>query len=150
MDNSWFGLGAQILGTIAVVLLAASASGHLRKGLETIPVSKIAWVILIVVSAYFVLAVPYVGTIRENAGKFEYSSETADSDGPGYIRDHHRRIETLEAELKETKDELKSLVAHYRSLVWIAFYSVLYFGLFSAFGRKRPSERVFDLDSFKQ
>lgn len=147
----WFEIVAGFFGMLAVSILATANSGNLRKGLEHIPVKKICWAILIAVGAYWYITVPYIRSYFDSSNKLEFAIPLTDSDQSKHIRNHETRIDRLEREVKETKEDLQALQKHYRNVVQVGWFAVLYLGLFLILGRKRDSsDGKFNLDSYKQ
>lgn len=151
MKIDWFAMIASFFGILAVAILATANSGNLRKGLEHVPVKKICWAVLIAVGAYWYMTVPYVSLPLDLLDKSEYARPVTDSDQSVQIANNHTRIKSLEREVKETREELRGLQQHYKNVVQIGWFALLYLGLFLILGRKRDSsDSKFNIDSYRQ
>jgi hypothetical protein len=148
----WFGLLASFLGMLAVVLLAMATTGNLRKDWAHIPVAKIAWGLLIIASAYLYITVPYFSSYHPPSKSLSYSNSQIDAEVVVYLKDQNSRIDDIESELAETKEELQELRNNYKVIVQIGWFAILYFGLFSVFRKKNgnSSDGEFRLETFRQ
>src|SRR5262245_15860972 len=104
---SWFGVVVYFLSIFAASLLIATANSPVRKGLGRFPLKKIAWGILLVGVMYLYLSIPFVSHYYGSHQQREFpQNPDTDSAKIEVLRDHQLRIENLESELKETKEEL--------------------------------------------
>lgn len=148
----WLGYLAYFLGILAVVLLATATTGNLRKDWTHIPVAKIAWGLLIIVSAYLYITVPYVSSYHSTSKDLNYSKSQIDAEVMVYLKDQNNRIDDLESELFETKEELRELRNNYKMIVHMGWFAILYFGISFIMRNKNgsPTDGEFRLETFRQ
>lgn len=143
MENfnwTWLSYLINFLVILAVMMLATLAGTEPTKKLKAFYLKKVCWIILVIGVIYWSMTVPYVGRYHEPSNILSYPGETTTIEEQSkYIQDHHRRIERLEGELKETKEELKEVKEHYNWVFKAMFYGVLYFGIFQILKKKDRS-----------
>jgi len=150
-ELSWFGVGIYILTVMAIVLWATIATGRLRERLKPDEqlIKKITIGILVVSGGYWYVTVPYAGNYYDFSDHLSYPENLADESVQSkYLGDHHQRIEKLELELKNQREESRKLRDHYQLILQLAWYGLLYFGCMSIFGTKQigSSEDIIKLD----
>ena len=134
---TWISFLINFLAIFAVMILSILASTEPTKKLNSFYLKKVCWIFLIIGVSYWSITAPYVGSYYEFSTKLGYPAAiTSIEEQTKYIQEHHHRIERLEGELKETKEELKEFTQHYEWITKVMFYGVLYFGLFQIIKRK--------------
>lgn len=140
-DLFWFAIvgGLAILIMIAGHITARKKSGEER---ETY-IKRFAWACICLLAGYFFLTVPYTGYFFNFGSKLEMV-ETIENPEQGnkFLKDHHRRLETLERELTETRDELRELRDHYGRLLQNLMIAVFIVGFSKilTFSKPKPDE----------
>jgi hypothetical protein len=77
---------------------------------------------------YIFLSIPYTGFFHISSLNKEFPPEISSNEQiSGYIKDHHHRIEALERELKESREEQRLLRDHYKNLIYVTMVFVLSF-----------------------
>ena len=108
----WYEWIIYFLSLLSVMLLGG-LSGKVSKDKfkgKTELIKKISLAVFIVTSMYWIITFPFVSPYYNFSEKSDYPSEISAEKEANYIKEHHRRIESLEREVKETKDELKAVV----------------------------------------
>jgi Na+/melibiose symporter-like transporter len=133
MENSswtWLSYLINFLTILAVMLLAMMAGTKPTKKVNAFYLKKVCWIILITGMSYWYITVPSVSRYHEFDKKLEYPTNTQLIEEQGnYIREHQRRIDRVESELKETKDELREIKEHYNWVIKALWFGILYFGI---------------------
>jgi hypothetical protein len=136
----WVSYFFNFLMLLAVMILGTAAGTESKLKLTEFYVKKICWGLLIIGAIYFYTTVPFVGSYFEFSDKLQPPTTIKSvEEQEKYIKDHHFRVESLERELKETKEELKEIRTHYDRIVQIIFYAILYFGIFQILKKNNES-----------
>lgn len=137
-DLGFGGITTFLFTIIAIVGLVTLASVEVKPQKEQTAryLKKILWGMLIISASYWYLTIPYVGSYYKFSGNLEYPSNLIAEEETKYIKDHHTRIENLEEELKETKEELAAIREHYEMIIHFLFYAILYYGVNQIFKSK--------------
>lgn len=128
-------LSVMMLGTLSGTSLKNKFAGKI------VLVKKICLGVFIITSIYWIITFPSVSPYFNFADKSDYPAEISLENQSKYIKEHHGRIESLERELKETKDELKKVTERIDLILQIIMYALIYFGaswIFSS--NKKDSE----------
>ena len=143
MENlswTWISYFINFLTVLAVMLLSMLAGTEPKKKLTAFYLKKVCWIFLIIGVSYWFITVPYVSSYYEFSNKLDYPAGTNSIEEQAkYIQDHHHRIERIEDELKETKEQLKEIKEHYDWIIKTMFFGVLYFGIFQISKKKDKS-----------
>lgn len=127
----WLSHFFSFLTILAIMLLAMMPAVGQNSKLREFYLKKICWGILIVSVSYFYMTLPFVSSYYNFSGKLDYPTAVKSTEEQEkYLKDHHHRIERLEDELKETKEELRENQNHYKFAVHALFYAILYIGIF--------------------
>jgi len=149
-ELSWIGITIYFLSMGAIVLVAVTAAGRLRPGLEPRRelIKKISIGILAVSAGYWFLTVPYAGRYYDFSEKLPYpgSAVETDSGQQKYLGDHHHRIESLERELKMQREESRQLRVHYELVLQLVSYALLYYASMLIFTKRKGSSDIVKLD----
>lgn len=109
---------------MAIVLYTNAVTGSLRqslKGREDL-IKRVSIGILVVSVGYWYMTVPYAGRYYDFSDKPAYPTNGEEISDPGkYLREHHLRIESLERQLKEQREESRQLQNHYQVVLQLAF-----------------------------
>lgn len=118
------------LSLVSVTLLG-SLSGKIAKNKfkgNTELIKKICLGVFMITSMYWIITFPFVSPYFSFAEKTDYPAEISAEKQSDYIKEHHGRIENLERELKETKDELKAVTGRINLILQLVMYGLIYFG----------------------
>lgn len=138
----WLSHFFSFLTTLAIMMLAMMPAVGQNSKLREFYLKKICWGILIISVSYFYITVPFFSSYYNVSNKLEYPTAVKSTEeNEKYLKDHHFRIERLEDELKETKEELKKIQNHYEFAVHALFYAILYIGIFQIM-KKRDGNLV--------
>jgi hypothetical protein len=137
-----------LLGAVSIVVLAFLANAERVKGLESISLKKVAWGLLAVVVAYWVIAAPDAGAYERDLSsrlRLKADLESASTEAK-YIHDHHYRIEELEHEIVQARSDIQALNQHYRRLIQLLLAGVfVYAASFILTSRRADDEDQFNL-----
>ncbi len=138
-DLGFWGVTTYFFTIIAIAGLVTLASVKIQKERKAFYLKKILWGMLIISTIYWYLTVPFVGSYYKFSGNLEFPTNLSPEEETKYIKDHHTRIENLEEELKETKEELDAIQKHYQMLIQFLFYAILYYGVNQIFNSKNKN-----------
>jgi len=140
-ELSWIGIVIYGLTILALALLAGVTIGPVRpsfKGREYL-IKRVSIGILVVSAGYWSGTVPYVGRYYDHSDKLAYPTNIEEVADLGiYLREHHLRIESIERELKEQREESRELQKHYELVLQLAFFAVLYLSSILIFKKGDP------------
>lgn len=90
---------------------------------------KIASVVFLITAIYWILTFPYVGSFYYISDKTEFPNKITAEKQVDYIVENRRRIESLEKELKETKDDLEAVRERIKMFLELFMFALIYFGV---------------------
>jgi hypothetical protein len=124
---------------MSVVTLIALSSGKARPIIRASYLKKTAWAILVFASIYWTASIPYIHSYYQYSGNLKYPESISAGEETRYIKDHHSRIEDLERELKEAKEDLRALKEHYWLMFQFIMYGVVFYGCSQIFDKKNKN-----------
>lgn len=116
-------LSVTLLGTLSAVTSTAALSEK-----KLLLVKKICLAVFILTSIYWIITFPYVSSFYGFPESKELPANISTEEQSDYILENHRRIESLERELKQTKDDLKAVSGRIELFLNLAMYGLIYFG----------------------
>jgi hypothetical protein len=132
------------LSLLSIMLLGIMSGGTKLKGKfisKTQLVKKICLAVFVVTSIYWIITFPFVGSYYSFPDKSDYPANVSVEKQFDYTKENHRRIEILERELQETRDELKAFAGRVNLILQLIMYGLIYFGASRIFSsNKKDSE----------
>lgn len=134
------------LSFLSIMLLGSITGGiKLRNKFKnkTELVKKICLAIFVVTSAYWIITVPHIGSFYSFPDKSDYPANVSVEEQSDYIKENHRRIESLERELTRTREQMEAFTERINLILQLVMYGPIYFGaswIFSS--NKKDSEEM--------
>ena len=147
-EFGWPSIIVYLLSVPAIGLWAIASRGKMRASFETRRelFRKVALCVVMASAGFWFATVPYAGYFYDFSDNLDYPGNLeSEADRTKYLHDHHQRIEVLERELKQQREESRLLREHYSTALNLGFYTVLMYGAITVFGRKddgQPDEFV--------
>jgi amino acid transporter len=149
-DLGDFRLIAYFFSLLGVIALASTAGDKSHSKTRAFYIKKAAWAILIPVSFYWVISIPYVGFYHEHPKTPDYPTSISADEADRYIKENHSRIEGLQNELKETKEALREIQQHYYMILQIIMYGIIFYGGSQIFNSKNKSAEEIQSDQIEK
>ena len=131
------------LTMVAITSLSTLAGAESRVNRQKLNVTKIikkiCWGIVIISSAYWTITFPHVGSYYDFSNKSEYPAELNADKEAAYIKEYHQRIENLERETKETKEELRAVRERLDLILGIIMLGIITYGCNQIFNSKKKT-----------
>lgn len=141
------------LSLFSIILLGSLSTGNkLRNKFKdkTELVKKICLTVFIATSIYWIITFPYVDSYYSFPDKSDYPASVSVGKQFDYIEENHRRIESLERELQETKDELKAVAGRINLILQIIMHGLIYFGANWIFSSKKKDLQEIQSDQISK
>ncbi|MEP7147926.1 MAG: hypothetical protein ABI857_03495 [Acidobacteriota bacterium] len=139
-ELGWIGIGIYGLTLIALALLSSVMIGPVRPRLKEHQdlIKRVSVGILVISAGYWWLIVPYERRYYDFSDKLEYRTSGEEVANTGeHLREHLRRIESLERELENQREGSRQLRNHYELVLQLAFFAVLYLSSILIFNKTR-------------
>jgi hypothetical protein len=154
-ELGWPSIVVYVLSSGAIALWAIASRGKMRESLEVHRdlLKKIALGVIVASAGFWYTTVPYAGQFYDFDDNLEFPQNLdSDADKAKYLRDHHHRIEDLERELKQQREESRQLREHYAVVLYLGFYAILFYGVLSIFGNRKdlPPDDIVRLNLDKE
>jgi hypothetical protein len=116
------------LSLFSVVLFGA-LSGKIKNDNKkrVLLVRKVCVAVIGITSIYWIITFPYASSYFNPHSDSDFPSEISVEKQATFITENHRRIESLESELKRTKDELEAVTGRIQLFLQLFMYGMIFF-----------------------
>lgn len=137
-DLFWFAI---VMGTAILIMIVGRVTARKKSGEQRKTyLKRYVWASICLLTGYFFMTVPYTGYFFNFASKLEMSESIENTQQSNkYIKDHHWRLEIVEKELTETREELRMLRDHYQRLLQFLMMVVFIVGFSKILTFDKPS-----------
>lgn len=133
----WIIYGLSLLSAMLLGSLSVNTTNKFKN--NGLLIKKICLGVFVLTSIYWIITFPYVSSYYNFHGESNFPSNISAEKQTDYITENHRRIESLERELKETKDELKAVTGRITLFLQFIMYGLIFFSSNWIFSSNRKS-----------